>query len=628
MAVINGTSAADTLVGTAGDDQMRGLAGDDVLNGGDGNDLLIGGEGADQLIGGAGIDTVSYEDIVSGVGVTVNLKTGVHTGIAAGDTFNGIEVIRGSSYSDNFVGGIAADTLDGANGYDTLSYASSAQAVNLTVTGTAGTGVGGDAQGDAFSNIEVLTGSAYGDVFTFNSGSVTVNGGAGNDVYVINGSGSIGVGELAGGGDDEIRTNQASAVLSAEVERLTYTGAANFTGRGNAGDNIITGGAGNDLLIGGAGADQLIGGAGIDTVSYEDIVSGVGVTVNLKTGVHTGIAAGDTFNGIEVIRGSSYSDNFVGGIAADTLDGANGYDTLSYASSAQAVNLTVTGTAGTGVGGDAQGDAFNNIEVLTGSAQGDVFTFNSGSVTINGGAGNDVYVINGSGSIGVGELAGGGDDEIRTNQASAVLSAEVERLTYTGAANFTGRGNAGDNIITGGAGNDLLIGGAGADQLIGGAGIDTVSYEDIVSGVGVTVNLKTGVHTGIAAGDTFNGIEVIRGSSYSDNFVGGIAADTLDGANGYDTLSYASSAQAVNLTVTGTAGTGVGGDAQGDAFNNIEVLTGSAQGDVFTFNSGSVTINGGAGNDVYVINGSGSIGLVSWQVGAMMKSAPTRPAQS
>ncbi|AUM71305.1 hypothetical protein C0J56_22300 [Pseudomonas fluorescens] len=607
---------------------MRGLAGDDVLNGGDGNDLLIGGEGADQLIGGAGIDTVSYEDIVSGVGVTVNLKTGVHTGIAAGDTFNGIEVIRGSSYSDNFVGGIAADTLDGANGYDTLSYASSAQAVNLTVTGTAGTGVGGDAQGDAFSNIEVLTGSAYGDVFTFNSGSVTVNGGAGNDVYVINGSGSIGVGELAGGGDDEIRTNQASAVLSAEVERLTYTGAANFTGRGNAGDNIITGGAGNDLLIGGAGADQLIGGAGIDTVSYEDIVSGVGVTVNLKTGVHTGIAAGDTFNGIEVIRGSSYSDNFVGGIAADTLDGANGYDTLSYASSAQAVNLTVTGTAGTGVGGDAQGDAFNNIEVLTGSAQGDVFTFNSGSVTINGGAGNDVYVINGSGSIGVGELAGGGDDEIRTNQASAVLSAEVERLTYTGAANFTGRGNAGDNIITGGAGNDLLIGGAGADQLIGGAGIDTVSYEDIVSGVGVTVNLKTGVHTGIAAGDTFNGIEVIRGSSYSDNFVGGIAADTLDGANGYDTLSYASSAQAVNLTVTGTAGTGVGGDAQGDAFNNIEVLTGSAQGDVFTFNSGSVTINGGAGNDVYVINGSGSIGLVSWQVGAMMKSAPTRPAQS
>ncbi|MEX0164507.1 calcium-binding protein, partial [Pseudomonas brassicacearum] len=124
MAAINGTNGADTLVGTAGDDQIRGLAGDDVLSGGDGNDLLIGGEGADQLIGGAGIDIASYEDIVSGVGVTVNLKTGIHTGIAAGDTFNGIEVIRGSSYSDNFIGGTSADTFDGANGYDTLSYAS------------------------------------------------------------------------------------------------------------------------------------------------------------------------------------------------------------------------------------------------------------------------------------------------------------------------------------------------------------------------------------------------------------------------------------------------------------------------------------------------------------------------
>ncbi|WP_420232986.1 hypothetical protein ACN079_29935 [Pseudomonas sp. ABY48] len=147
-------------------------------------------------------------------------------------------MIRGSAYSDNFIGGISADTFDGANGYDTLSYASSAQAVNLTVTGAAGTGVGGDAQGDAFSNIEVITGSAYDDVFTVNSGSVTFNGGAGNDVYIING-GSMGAGELAGGGDDEIRTSLANMGMSAEVERLTYTGTANFTGRGKSHSQIL-----------------------------------------------------------------------------------------------------------------------------------------------------------------------------------------------------------------------------------------------------------------------------------------------------------------------------------------------------------------------------------------------------
>ncbi|MGA8137429.1 MAG: calcium-binding protein, partial [Pseudomonas gingeri] len=110
MAVINGTSGADTLIGTAGDDQIRGLAGDDILNGGDGNDLLIGGTGADQLIGGAGIDTASYEDDVSGNGVTLNLKTGEHTGIAKGDTFSGIEIFKGTAYSDVFVASASAET--------------------------------------------------------------------------------------------------------------------------------------------------------------------------------------------------------------------------------------------------------------------------------------------------------------------------------------------------------------------------------------------------------------------------------------------------------------------------------------------------------------------------------------
>ncbi|WP_273509108.1 calcium-binding protein, partial [Pseudomonas sp. SWRI99] len=296
MAVIYGSNGADVLAGTAGDDQIRGLAGDDVLNGGDGNDLLIGGEGADQLIGGAGIDTASYEDTNQGTGVTINLKTGVNTGLAAGDTFNGIEAFRGTSYTDNFVADASANTFDGVIGYDTLSYATSEQAINLTLTGVNGTGLGGDAQGDAFSNMDLVIGTAFNDTYTLNSGSTSVSGGAGNDVYIINGPWTGGIGEAAGGGDDEIRTNQTSMGMSGEVERLTYTGTGNFTGRGSAGNDIITGGVGNDVLIGGAGADQLIGGAGIDTASYEDANQGTGVTINLKTGVNTGLAAGDTFN--------------------------------------------------------------------------------------------------------------------------------------------------------------------------------------------------------------------------------------------------------------------------------------------------------------------------------------------
>jgi Ca2+-binding RTX toxin-like protein len=610
MAVINGTNAADTLVGTAGDDQIRGYAGDDVLNGGAGNDVLMGGEGADQINGGAGIDIASYEDVTNVIPVTLNLKTGIHTGAAKGDTFTDIEVFRGTNWGDTFISGAAADSFDGLQGSDVLDYSTSAQAIGITVSaGGAGTGTGGDAQGDTFINVETVIGSAFNDTFTLNGGLV-INGGAGNDVYVINGNANASIVEAAGGGDDEVRTTQTTAYLAANVERLTFTGTGNFKGVGNAGDNIITGGAGDDVLTGGAGADQLIGGAGFDIASYEEVVNGVGVTLNLKTGVNKGIALGDSYSGIELYKGSNYGDTFVSGAAADSFDGLQGSDVLDYSTSAQAIGITVSvGGAGTGTGGDAQGDTFINVETVIGSAFNDTFTLNGGLV-INGGAGNDVYVINGNANASIVEAAGGGDDEVRTTQTTSYLAANVERLTFTGTGNFKGFGNAGDNIITGGAGDDVLIGGAGADQLIGGGGFDIASYEDVVNGVGVTLNLKTGVNAGIALGDSYSGIELYKGSNYGDTFVSGAAADSFDGLQGSDVLDYSTSAQAIGITVSvGGAGTGTGGDAQGDTFINVETVIGSAFNDTFTLNGGLV-INGGAGNDVYVINGNANASIV------------------
>ncbi|MEO4017996.1 calcium-binding protein, partial [Pseudomonas sp. P2663] len=70
--------------------------------------------------------------------------------------------------------------------------------------------------------------------------------------------------EQDNGGYDELRSSAPTATLDPFIEKLTYTGTGNFTGTGNAGDNMIVGGAGNDVLIGGGGADQLIGGAGLD----------------------------------------------------------------------------------------------------------------------------------------------------------------------------------------------------------------------------------------------------------------------------------------------------------------------------------------------------------------------------
>ncbi|MGO8041112.1 calcium-binding protein, partial [Rhizobium leguminosarum] len=64
---------------------------------------------------------------------------------------------------------------------------------------------------------------------------------------------------------DTVQTALSSHTIGNNVENLTYTGSANFTGTGNALANTITGSAGNDILDGGAGNDTLIGGAGNDT---------------------------------------------------------------------------------------------------------------------------------------------------------------------------------------------------------------------------------------------------------------------------------------------------------------------------------------------------------------------------
>ncbi|EJM02197.1 putative calcium-binding protein [Pseudomonas sp. GM102] len=531
MAVINGTVGTDTLVGTSGADELYGVVGNDSLSGGDGNDLLDGGAGADVLNGGNGVDTASY--LNSAAAVTVSLVTG--------------------------------------------------------------TGLGGDAQGDSLSLIERVVGSSFGDTLSANASGAVLEGGVGNDVYIVNGY-SVSTIEQAGGGNDEIRTTLTSMSLAANIENLTYTGTGSFTGYGNTGDNVITGGAGTDTLMGGAGADQFIGGAGIDTVSYSDS-NYIAVTINTKTGINTGIAAGDTYNGIEIIQGGLGDDTFISGSAADTFDGLAGNDTVDYSTSSAAVSVSLVAGA-VGAGGDAQGDKLSSIDKVIGTAFNDTLASNTSSSVLEGGAGNDVYVISGNG-VSIIEQIGGGDDEVRTTMSSLSLAGNIERLTYTGTGNFTGYGNAGDNVITGGIGNDVLLGGAGADQFIGGDGTDTVSYADSLTGV--TINTNTGVNTGIATGDTYNSIEVLKGSSYGDVFIGSNGADRFDGGDGFDMISFANESSGITLDLSVPVLTGV---AAGDAYTSFEVFQGTSQADTFTGSTGAKeNFIGGGGADI--LNGTG-----------------------
>ena len=111
-----------------------------------------------------------------------------------------------------------------------------------------------------------------------------------------------------------------SQLSSTEVSDLYDSGLSGIEGGGAGGDDdTLIGGEGNDTLIGGAGADSLDGGAGIDTADYSGSESGV--TVDLSAGTGTGgDAEGDTLTSIENVTGSAHNDTLTGDAGANTLE--------------------------------------------------------------------------------------------------------------------------------------------------------------------------------------------------------------------------------------------------------------------------------------------------------------------
>jgi Ca2+-binding RTX toxin-like protein len=233
--VLLGSGLGNALSGGGGDDEIAGRAGDDTLDGGDGDDLLVGGDGADSFIGGLGIDTVAFDGTV---GVTVDLTAltaggGQALGDVIGDDIEnlgggsgdddftgsggvnllsggiGNDTLRGMAGGDTLTGGVGddimmggagGDLMDGDAGTDTLSYADSTAGVVVSL-GT-GQGAGGFAEGDRFSLVENITGSAFGDRLTGVSGGNLLQGLGGNDILV----GAAGGDTLDGGAGTDLAT--------------------------------------------------------------------------------------------------------------------------------------------------------------------------------------------------------------------------------------------------------------------------------------------------------------------------------------------------------------------------------------------------------------------------------------
>ncbi|MBS1228561.1 MAG: protein of unknown function toxins and related Ca2+-binding protein [Proteobacteria bacterium] len=581
---LTGTNYADTLIGNGGanvlagglgDDILEGRGGADTLNGGDGNDTLTGGDGADALQGGAGTDTASYAAATAAVTVSLTSNTG-SGGEAEGDVLGSIENLIGGAGNDTLTGaaGIQANDFDGGGGTDTVSYAPSTQGVVASLTTTLGVVQTNDADGDTYTRIESLTGSAYADTLIGNDAALNVlSSGAGNDVL----EGMGGAADTLDGGDgidtasylhntgiDGVTASLAGTAFAYgpavtikgdaigdtyfnnSIENLQGSNLAD-TLIGNAGINTLWGEAGDDILEGGAGADVLYGGIGSDSSSFaadgNDTASyahaGAAVAASLTVGLvtQTLAIAGDAFNdsyfSIENLAGSTFADTLIGNGSVNVLSGGAGNDTLE------------------GIGG---GDIYYGDEINLDTGTGNNTVSYAHAPDAGAGVGVTASLAAGGGSFGA---ALGDTYHFIQNLTGSIYN---DTLTGDGNANIltgdggddTLDGGIGDDKLYGGIGNDALTGGTGADQLYGGDGNDTLSDD----GVGAAI-LNGG------AGD-----DTITMTSGTD-----LTADIYDGGAGIDTFVWSGAGTLSNIdlqaggnvsTSSGTIGAIVSG-----SFENV-----------------------------------------------------------
>jgi Ca2+-binding RTX toxin-like protein len=234
----------------------------------------------------------------------------------------GNDFLWGGDGNDVLLGGAGGDALNGGVGVDRVQYNDSP--AGLTVDLQAPANNTGIAAGDSYVSVENLYGSNFADNQRGNAGANTIWGAAGNDIIY-----------------------------------------------GRAGNDTLLGGDDNDVLLGGAGADVLNGGNGTDRAQYTD--SPVGLTADLQARANnTGIAAGDSYVGVENLYGSNFADNLRGNAAANTIWGGAGADTLK----GRAGNDRLIG----GLGSDsfAYDGANSGIDIITDF---------SGTTAFGGGAG-------------------------------------------------------------------------------------------------------------------------------------------------------------------------------------------------------------------------------------------------
>jgi Ca2+-binding RTX toxin-like protein len=326
---INGTADDDNLLGTNCEDTINGLAGDDHIDGRDGDDNIHGGAGNDILVGGAGDDVIYGED--------------------------GDDHIFGGSGNDILFGGAGNDIIFGGDGND------------------------------------VIDGGTGDDVIHDDNGTDHVNGGEGNDTVVAELDAAKDMFDGGSGTGDKLSYSNATSNLEFDVAKGTVKTAPGVVDQ-FAHFEILEAGSGNDVFH---AAVQTSSTAPEETEHQEtehqetehqetEHQETEHQETETESETHTSVASeehGDEH--VEVEQSHNIADQ------GFTYIGGEGSDTLDYSLAKDDISVDVI--HGTAKGAELGTDHFEGIEVFLGGQGDDVFTAGQMSVSLNGGAGNDMF---------------------------------------------------------------------------------------------------------------------------------------------------------------------------------------------------------------------------------------------